>query len=44
MTNIEQIRKEFDKLLISKEFRLTDDEVIKEALKSEKSMKKSQVA
>ncbi len=44
MTNIEQIRKEFDKFLISKDFSLTDKDVIKEALKSEKSMKKSQVA
>ncbi len=40
MTNIEQIRKEFDKFLIAKNFSLTDSEVIREALKSENDMKK----
>ena len=44
MTNIEQKRKEFDKFLISKDFNLTDSEVIEKALESEKSMKKSQAA
>lgn len=44
MTNIEQKRKQFDKFLISKNFNMSDSEVIEKALEFEKSAKKSQVA
>lgn len=39
MTIIEQARKEFDKFLISKEFNLSDDEVIKKAKETESIFK-----
>ncbi len=44
MTNIEQKRKQFDKFLISKDFNLSDGEVIEKALEFEKSAKKSQAS
>lgn len=39
MTNTEQIRKEFDSFLISKDYRLSDSEVIKKGLEAEKNAK-----
>lgn len=39
MTEIEAKRKELDRLIAAKEFRLTDDEVLKKALEFEKIAK-----
>lgn len=44
MMNVEQIRKEFDQFLISKDFNLSDSEVVKKSQEAENSIKKSQVA
>ncbi len=41
--NIEQKRKEFDEFLVSKNFDMTDKEVIEKALELEKNIKNSQV-
>lgn len=42
MMNIEEARKQLDKFLISKDFNLSDKEVVKKALEFEKEIKKSQ--
>lgn len=41
MNNIEQERKEFERVLISKNFNLTDKEVVEKALALEKIIKNS---
>lgn len=39
--NIEQLRKEFDKFLISKNFNLSDEEVVRKAKELEKKIQES---
>lgn len=39
MITIDQARKEFDRLLISKNFNLSDEEVIKKSLELENNLK-----
>ncbi len=43
MTNINQTRKELDRLLISKNFNLSDEEVVEKSLELEKSIKNLQI-
>ncbi len=42
MSNIEEIRKNLDRFIVEKEFNLSDSEVIKKALETEKLIKNSQ--